>query len=207
MEPLEWYRVFGPVAAVLGLAVVCAVRPTPLLQFIGLGIVALVGYGMAQDQFSARLSPEYHTVWHNPVRGLTDPTLLGITWGFLGGWWGGAILGTGIGLTATLGPYPVVRPREVVRPLIVYVMAIVAVAALTGVTVDRFANFFDVSLGHPQVQGLSPARRHNLFVVSCYHYASHTTAGAGCVVLCLWVARERYLRTARPVPASPLAVP
>src|SRR4051812_28725445 len=102
MQPLETHRIVLPVAACLVLAVL-ALR-VPRYRFALMGFGAIVGYAILQDQVSARLCPEYFTVYHQPIPGVTDPTLLGICWGFLGGWWGGVVVGYVAGLLATLGP-------------------------------------------------------------------------------------------------------
>ena len=115
MQPLETHQITLPVAACV-LLVVLAGR-IPRYRFALLGFGAIVGYAILQDQVSARLCPEYFTVLHRPIPGVTDPTLLGVCWGFLGGWWGGVLLGYTVGLAATLGDRPKLSPRELVWPL------------------------------------------------------------------------------------------
>ena len=89
MTPLGWHQIALPVVMCMVLAVVAG--RVPRYRFALMGLVVLVGYAMLQDQVSARLCPEYFTVLHPPIPGLTDPTLLGISWGFLGAWWGGVL--------------------------------------------------------------------------------------------------------------------
>jgi hypothetical protein len=144
---------------------------------------------MLQDQISARLCPEYFTVFHPPIRALTDPTLLGISWGFLGAWWGGIILGLCVGFTATLGSRPKLSPRELVCPLAVLVCVVAIVAALTGFTVWHHSKLLGVSLAGA---ALVPPEHHlGLLTVACYHFAAYASATIGGVVLCVWVWRER----------------
>src|SRR5262249_28697462 len=111
-----------------------------------LGIGVMSGYAILQDQVSARLCPEYFTVLHNPIPGLTDPTLLGVAWGFLGAWWGGALMGYFAGIAATAGRKPPLGPRELVRPMLVLVLAIGTATAMTGVSVWHHAEMFEVRL-------------------------------------------------------------
>lgn len=192
MEPLEWYRIVAPLVACAGLGVAAA-WGNPRLRFAVLGMAAVVGYAVLQDQVSARLCPEYFTVFHPPVPGLTDPTLLGVAWGFLGGWWGGLLLGYAAGLTATLGPRPKLAPRDLVRPLLVLLLVVTTAVALTGFAVWRHAEVLDVSLG--RIADPVPAdRRRWLLVVACYHFVAYAASAAGGVVLCLWVRAERVRR-------------
>lgn len=193
MEPLAWYRIASPAVAV-GVLALLAARGNPRFQFAVLGIGALVGYAVLQDQVSARLCPEYFTVFHPPIEGLTDPTLLGVAWGFLGAWWGGVLMGYTAGLTATLGTRPPLAPRDLFRPVLALLAATATVTALTGFIVWQHAELFEVSLG--RVADVVPAhRRVWLLVVACYHFAAYGTAIAGSVLLCLWVRRERIRRS------------
>lgn len=195
MEPLAWYRIAAPVAFVVGLSLLCAIRPMPRVRAMLLGIGVLSGYAILQDHVSVRLCPEYFTVFHNPIPGLTDPTLLGIAWGFLGAWWGGALLGYFAGLTATVGDRPPLAVRELVRPMLFLVASVGFVSALTGFTVTLHADKLGLRLD-PFVDAVVPPHRHReLFAVACYHLTAYATAIAGSVVLCVWIARERRSRT------------
>jgi hypothetical protein len=193
MDPLAWYQIALPAAVCVAVAVV-AVR-VPRYRFALYGFVAIVGYAMLQDQISARLCPEYFTVLHPPIPGLTDPTLLGISWGFLGGWWGGIVIGYVAGLVATLGPSPPLEPRELVRPLTVLVFGVAVVTGLTGFTVWHHANLLGVSLD-AGLTGLVPVERHRaVLIVACYHLSAYASATIGGVVLCVWVWAERCRRS------------
>lgn len=192
MAPIAWHQIVLPLAVCAAVAVV-AVR-VPRYRFALYGFAAITGYAMLQDQVSARLCPEYFTVLHPPIPGLTDPTLLGISWGFIGGWWGGIVLGYVAGLVATLGPRPKLAPRELVRPLLVLVSVLAAATALTGFTVWHHANLLGVSLD-AGMNGLVPVERHRaVLVVACYHFTAYATATVGGVVMCAWLWGERRKR-------------
>lgn len=200
MEPLEWYRIAAPVAFVAGLAVICAIQDLPRFRAMLLGIAVLVGYAVGQDQVSARLCPEYFTVFHNPIPGVTDPTLLGMAWGFLGAWWGGAILGYTAGIAATSGSHPPMPIRDLIRPLMVLVAGVGFVSALTGAVTYRHAEFFAIRLD-PRFEAQVPAdRARMLFVVANYHLAGYIAAGVGSVGLCVWIARQRAVKNHHPFP-------
>ena len=193
MAPIEWYQIALPLVVCAAVAVV-AVR-VPRYRFALYGFLTIVGYAMLQDQISARVCPEYFTVLHPPIPGMTDPALLGISWGFIGGWWGGIVLGYVAGIVATLGPHPQLAPRELVRPLLVLVSVLATVTALTGFTVWQHANLLGVSLDGGMNE-LVPQERHRaVFVVACYHFTGYATATIGGVVLCGWVWAERRKRS------------
>jgi len=192
MTPIEWQQIVLPLVMCAILVVLAA--GVPRYRFALMGFVAMVGYAVLQDQISARLCPEYFTVLHPPIPGLSDPTLLGISWGFLGGWWGGVLLGYVIGLLATLGPNPKLAPRELVWPLLLLVGALAFVTAATGVSVWHHSEMLGVTLDAGMTD-LVPAERHRgLLTVACYHLVAYVTATAGGVVICVWVAAERRRR-------------
>lgn len=196
MQPLAWYQIALPIAVCAAVGVVAL--QVPRYRFAALGFVAIVSYAMIQDQVSARMCPEYFTVLHPPIPGLTDPTLLGLAWGFLGGWWGGIVLGYAAGLCATLGPLPQLRPRELVRPLGVLVGGVAFVTGLCGVSVWHHADLFGLAL-ESEFARVVPAERHReCFTVACYHLVAYASATAGGVVLCFWVRRERRARVTGP---------
>ncbi|HEY1187500.1 MAG TPA: hypothetical protein VGE74_07565 [Gemmata sp.] len=201
MPPLGTHQIVLPLLACLMLAVV-AVR-IPRYQFALMGLVAIVGYAVLQDQVSARLCPEYFTVLHRPIVGVTDPTLLGICWGFLGGWWGGALLGYAAGLTATLGPRPKLHPRELVVPIALLICGVAAATALTGFSVWRHSEMLGVVLDTGTGE-LVPAKRHRaLLTVACYHFVAYTSSVIGGVALCAWVWSERRKRAPEENPTCP----
>jgi hypothetical protein len=193
MEPLPWYEIAAPAAACLVLFVFAAVGYTRF-RFAALGVIAAVGFGMLQDQVSVRLCPEYFTLFHKPIRALTDPTLLGITWGFLGSWWAGVFLGYGAGLIATMGKLPALAPRELIRPLLFLLLAIAAIVAVAGLSVWRHAAMFGVSLEPGLRTMLSPRHHQELLIVACYHFVGYAAAFGGGFVLWAWIWRERIKR-------------
>lgn len=194
MEPLAWYRIALPIIACLALAGIAAVGHARF-RITLLGVLAAVVYAVVQDQVSARLCPEYFTVFHPPIPGLTDPTLLGLTWGFLGAWWPGLLLGYAAGLAATVGRRPPLALRDLMRPVLLLVAIIGAVVAVTGLSVWRHVELLGLRLD-PLFVNLLPSERHRaLFVVACYHFVAYVTALLGGVALCVWIWMERGRRT------------
>lgn len=194
MEQLAWYKIAAPVAFVVGLAVLCAVKNLPRFRAMLLGIGLLSGYGMLQDQVSARLCPEYFTHFHNPIPGVTEPTLVGIAWGFLGAWWGGALFGYFAGLTATIGKRPPLRVKHLVLPMFLTVLAVGGAVAVTGWVVACYADQLNVEVDQ-YIAGPVPAeRRRALMVVACYHQAAYLFSIAGSIACCVWVGWYRSQR-------------
>jgi hypothetical protein len=191
--PLPWYQIAAPVAACL-LLFAFGAAGNARFRFATLGVIAAVGYGILQDQVSVRLCPEYFTHFHSPINGLTDPTLLGVAWGFLGTWWAGVFLGYGAGLIATTGRLPKLSPRELIGPLIFLMLVIAAAVAISGYSVWWHSVKLGVSLDS-DLKMMLPAERHQaLLVVGCYHFVGYATAFVGGFVLWGWIWRERVRR-------------
>ncbi len=191
MEPLPWYKMALPVVFVVGLAVLCVVKNLARFRAMLIGIGLLSGYAAIQDQVSARLCPEYFTHFHNPIPGLTDPTLLGIVWGFLGAWWGGALFGYFVGIAGTIGKAPPLTLRQMVKPMLVTVLAVAGVTALVGGAVAIYADQLGVEIDPWKAGPVPKERQRALLVVCCYHLAAYASAVVASVACCVWVARAR----------------
>ncbi|QDU19619.1 hypothetical protein [Urbifossiella limnaea] len=191
MEPLETWRVWAQLAVVGAALVVALVRPLPALRVVAACVAAMVAYGAAQDQFTARLCPEYFTVAHNPIPGVTDPTLLGLAWGFLGGWWGGLFLGLGMAAAARAGSAPPAPARDIVRALAGLFAVVGTVSAMACVGNLRHADLLGVSVGEPWATAVPPDRHRALVAVANTHFATYTTAALGGGIACAWVGRRR----------------
>lgn len=191
MEPLPWYKLAVPAAAVGGLAVFCLLRPAARPRIMLLAVTVLCGYAVLQDQVSARLCPEYFTVLHNPVPGVADPTLLGLVWGFLGAAPGGLVLGYALGLAATAGRHPSWGVRRLVRPLLALIGFVGFVTAVTGLAVWRHLDLFGVRFESDVAAAVPAGRQRAAFVVACYHLAAYAASAAGSVGLCVWVGVRR----------------
>lgn len=192
MEPLPTYRIVLPIIAVAGLTIFCVIRNVPRFRAMLLGIGVFSAYGILQDQVSARLCPEYFTDMHPPIPGLTDPTLMGIAWGFLAAWWGGALVGYIAGMVATSGPrHPPLPVRALVRPLLVTVLVVALVTTLAGVSAWRHVELFDVRFETWVSHVVPPGRQRNAFVVASYHFVAYGASVISGVTLCVWVGFRR----------------
>jgi hypothetical protein len=200
MKPLEPWRIVTQLVAVPLLLGYCLLRRRTDLLLIAACITAMAGYGMLQDQISVRLSREYFTVGHPPIEGLHDPTLLGVAWGFLGGWWGGMLMGMSLGLVATRGKAPPLTVREVLPGVGWLLLAVAGGTLLAGVSAWYNGGIAEVRLGGGWATAV-PEERHRAFLtVACAHFGTYVTAVVGTLVLCLHIARLRRRESRIPSP-------
>jgi hypothetical protein len=194
MDPLPWHRIAAAPTIVVALIVYTLARPSTRARATLLGVGMLTAYGMLMDQVSVRLCPEYFTVLHNPIPGLTDPTLLGLAWGFLGAAGGGVAMGYLAGLTATIGRKPPLTTRELIIPMLLLVGGVTMATAVTGAIVAIHAATFEIHLDPLFQKRIPVERHHSLFTVACYHAAAYASAILGSIVLFDWIGRERTRR-------------
>jgi hypothetical protein len=191
-DPLPWWRIAAPLAVFMVLCLANRLRPLPLLRIVLLCSLALIGYGMLQDQVSARLCPEYFTIGHAPIPGVSDPTLLGVAWGFLGGFPGGIALGLPLALAANLGSLPCLSARALLRPLFALLAATALGALIAGASGAYNATVVNIAIGEPWASFVPHERHWHFFVVACAHFGAYLGAGVAGVGLCAWAVRRRY---------------
>ena len=192
MEPLPWYRIAIPIVLTVLLVGVCWFRKDVRFRAMLLGVALLSAFGMTMDQLSARLCPEYFTVLHPPIPNLTYPTLLGIAWGYLGSWWGGALMGYVMGIVATIGTrHPPLSLRQLAVPM-VSVVALTAVGTLiTGIAVWRHTEMLEVRFADWLDRAVPRERQRNAFIVANYHFAAYATAIVSSIVMSVRVGMQR----------------
>jgi hypothetical protein len=194
MEPFAPWRLWTQLFVVSFAVLYFLIRGSDFLRIVAVCIVTLVAYGIAQDQFTARMSPEYFTIAHPPIEGLTDPTLLGITWGFLGSWWGGFFLGLALAATSTLGSNPPLPLRDLRWPLAALVLFIAFVSATCGLCAELNGRAFDIAIEENLRSQLADPHPRTIFVVGCIHMGAYLSAISGSIVVCLWAAWLRHQR-------------
>jgi hypothetical protein len=194
LEPLPVYRVVAPVVIVLVALVFCLLRPMPFLRIVMVCIIGLSVYGMAQDQISVRLCPEYFTVAHPPIIGLNNLTLLGMAWGFLGAWWGGLMIGLALAPIAILGQWPRLSAHELIRPVMLMALVIAAGTVIAGAGGYFNGELVGLTLGEPWASKIPPERHLRFFAVACAHFGTYASATLAAVALCIWTSRQRKLK-------------
>jgi hypothetical protein len=198
LDPLPWWRVLAPPLAFLVLAGVCRLRPVPLLQIIFRVCLALIGYGMIQDQVSARLSPEYFTIGHPPISGVSAPTLLGIAWGFLGGLPGGILLGTALALAMRSGPRPPLSIAAVRKPTLLLLAGMALGTLISGLSAWYNTSVMNIAVGTPWSSVLAPERQRVFFIVASAHFGTYLSAAFLGLGLCGWAFSRRGLQLSPP---------
>lgn len=154
-----------------------------ILKIWLLCIGAVVAYGIAHDQVTARLCVEYFTVYHQPLIASTDPTMVGIAWGVAATWWMGAILGLPIAVFARMGDAPRLCARDLVVPLAV-LMLLMAVCAWLGGQVG-------FRLDHAVPLGIPADHARTFRAVLQAHRVSYLCGFIGAIGLCVWIAARR----------------
>jgi hypothetical protein len=191
LTTLPLWKIVVQVLVVGFLMIFWTLRPDPRRRFLQMGILAETLYGMIQDQISARISPEYFTVAHPRIDGLSDLTWLGIVWGFLGSWWGGAFLGAAVGFAACLGKRPALKPRELLLPiaLVLALQAVVTAAACCVAMAEVAVPGFTIV--EPLASHIPSERHDACFIVSRMHQGTYLSAILGSAILCVWIVWRR----------------
>jgi len=189
---LPWWKVGLQVVVVAVVLLRWTLRDDPTGRILRLFILAQVAYGVLQDQINARLCPEYFTVVHSPkLDGITDPTLLGLLWGFLGSWWGGLLMGLGVVLSGTLGPAAPVQERHLYRPLVCVLLFQAFVTAACGFAAWQIHGILGLSMPEGLAALIPAERRGALVAVAASHVGTYLSAITASVALCVWVAMTR----------------
>ena len=150
--------------------------------------IAAVIFGITHDQFTARICPEYFTVFHPHIFATTSPTLLGIGWGIVATWWAGAIVGLLLVIAARFGSRPQLDARDV-APLVLWLVAVMAVCALV------FGIIGYVWAPKPPwlSEALPPAKIRGFLADWWAHSASYASGFLGGLALCVivWFKRRQ----------------
>lgn len=162
-------------------------------KIVLLSIGAAIGYGILHDQVTARICVEYFTVFHPPIFGTDNPTLLGLTWGVVATWWLGAFLGIALALSAQAGSRVKVTWRELVRP-VGGLLAVMALSAFLAGASGYILALKSVISPPVWLRGPWAQRSYNKndFMADLWaHNASYAAATLGGVVLCVITYRKR----------------
>jgi hypothetical protein len=154
-------------------------------------ILFAVGYGIAHDEVTARVSIEYFTVGHPPLVETNSATLVAVAWGVVATWWVGALGGFLLAAAARIGPAPRIGMRELLVPGGVLLGAMAFLSLLAGLTGYVFARLDLVAIDSYFARNV-PASSHDRFVADSWaHLSAYISGAIGCLVLCLWVIVKR----------------
>lgn len=163
------------------------------LSIVGLSILACVIYGIIHDQVTARLCVEYFTIFHAPIFGTDDPTVLGIGWGILATWWVGLFLGVPLAIVSRAGKLPKRSAGNLIRPMVVLMIVAGCIATAAGLVGLVAASNGWIWMVEPWASRI-PSGSHVLFLVDlCAHNASYAVGFVGGLVMMALVWRSRLL--------------
>jgi hypothetical protein len=168
------------------------------LTIIGMSILACVIYGIAHDQITARLCVEYFTIFHAPVFGTDNPTLLGIGWGILATWWVGLFLGVPLAVVSRAGRLPKRSAADLIRPIAILMGVVAGVATVAGIVGFIAASNGWIWMVEPWASRIPPDR-HILFLTDLWaHNASYGAGFVGGLVMMALIWRGRRVAGSGP---------
>jgi hypothetical protein len=155
-----------------------------------LGLIGAIGYGIVHDQITVRICPEYLTEWHPTIIASSDPTIVALAWGVFATWWFGLILGAGLALFATVGPWSPAPWPWIVRSVI----GIFGIAALSATVAGLIVSLGGFEANQAFFGPIFPpedsAKWKAMLVVATIHTTSYIAAAssagvAGIILLAL----------------------
>ncbi len=184
----------------------CTVRATlksELLEagkIVGLATAGAVAYGIAHEQVTVRVCPEYFTQgFHREmVRGTAlecacsdacHPTLLACVWGTIASWWMGPLLGIPLALVSRLGNQHQISAQQLALPALGVLACTGLCSLLAGLGGYRKAKKdmrpYYQKLSNCGAEHLSP-EKHAAYIADAYAheaaYGAGEKLGAGLVV-------------------------
>ena len=102
------------------------------IKIILLSTLSAILYGVAHDQVTIRVCPEYFTVGHPHLIATDSLTLLALAWGVAATWWVGLGLGILLGISARFWTFPKLTARDLACPLAVLLCAVGVFAVVVG---------------------------------------------------------------------------
>ena len=162
------------------------------LKIILLAMGAAIAYGIAHDQITIRVCPEYFTVAHPHIFNTASLTLIALGWGVVATWWAGLAAGIALALAARAGSAQKFTWRRLVRPVVALFIVMAACATAAGFFGDWMASTGRIS--SVQAWGsMLPAEKQPGFMADVFtHAISYSVGGVGSVVIALVTAWRRF---------------
>ena len=166
-----------------------------VLRIVGFVTVPMIGYGIAHDQVTARVSIEYFTIGHPPLIPTENPTLIALAWGVLATWWVALPAGIIVAVVARVGGWQKLTWADLRRPAVIYILTTGIVCAIAGVIGYIAASRGWVWLLEPMASAV-PVDRHTRFLANLWaHTAAYIMGVVGTLVLSGWVLITRRRQT------------
>ena len=172
------------------------VREAILVVLLAVG--GAVTYGVANDQFTAHLAPQYFTIGHVDHLHVNTPFLLAFEWGYLGTWWVGLALGIPAALIARLGWGEKVPVAWFAPRLTGLFVAMALAAAATWIVTYFLASANIVDVAAVVRPGVVPAQRLAYYADWAANVASYAVGGCGALGLLAWAGWRRLHPAAMP---------
>ena len=153
------------------------------LRIIALGLATAIGYGIAHDQVSVRVCPEYLILAHPRIVDTDSPTLIALAWGIAATWWVGLPLGCLLAAAARAGWRPKLAARALLRPVLVLCIVMAVVSIIAGLAGYALGGAGVIYILEPLASEI-PEERHALFLGA---FASHLAAYAGGLIGGIWL--------------------
>lgn len=160
-------------------------RAAPVLQIIGLCVLASIIYGIAHDLITAHVCVEYFTVHHPKIIESTSPLAMALLWGILATWWMGVFFGGMIAIAARVGRLQKIGWREIIRPLALTLSCAWFLAMMFGLGLYLVARY------GAGTSGVGSEYDRRLLVVGTIHALSYLLTAIGGIGLVGWTIWKR----------------
>ncbi|HEY1120470.1 MAG TPA: hypothetical protein VGE67_02685 [Haloferula sp.] len=151
-------------------------------------------YCVLHDQYLIRISPEHFTVYHPPLWGITDLTLLAIAWAFRASIGPGLVLGLAALFLGRAGSRPKVAPGRMLKVVPWLLLATEAVGLAAGAWAWKTKQPLFPEIVYPDLT--EPMLISQSIQLTCY--------GVGLLValgFLVWIVKERRKREENPLPS------
>ena len=185
---------------------VSIIRWVTFVAWIGIAVLAAMLYGIANDQITVTISPEYFSVFKReqfaPILeqvGLLDaPTRAqALVVGVASTWWYGLFLGIVLGFSSMAGRYAPLPTRRYVSALAWVMAATLGASVLFGATAYVAEPFVRPDATHwPFLAGIRDVRR--AFAVCWWHNGAYLGALVATIAAGLRVQKQRRLSNGPP---------
>ena len=151
-------------------------------------------YCVLHDQYLIRISPEHFTVYHPPLWGITDLTLLAIAWAFRASIGPGLVLGLAALFLGRAGSRPKVAPARMLKVVPWLLLATEVAGLAVGAWVWKSKQPLFPEIVYPDLT--EPMLISQSIQLTCYGVGLSVALG-----FLVWIVKERWKREESPLPS------